>query len=147
MPTMTTTDRHTPGTLKDAFAVEVRPYFTLRELATKLAGLDEAEAGAALTVLLVLDETFRGDLLSVIRRRHTGFRLTLAALSRSLCLPLSVGDLLARSERLGWHQIVVERDLADACAGTLASMHPGERLVIFWPQWREAALLREALAG
>jgi hypothetical protein len=131
---------------RQRFQIEWIEYYSLIELAAELRRLDD-RSGHSLTVLLGLDESFSGRLTSLIQRRTPGFRLTLAKLSGTFWLPVSAGDLAAASQSLGWQQIVVEKSFSPALEGTLRSMESGQRLVIFWPNWRDGLAFKQRCFG
>ena len=122
-------------------AAIVRTYTSLRDLSMAIKGLGRADDDAILSVLVVLDTTFCGDLRSVIRRCHAGYRLTITALTPNLCLPVTAETLASESGRLGWCSIKTEADLRAAVERAQLTVANDEQSVIFWPQWRDSATL------
>ena len=111
---------------------DVVPYRSLVELRNLLVELPQAQST---TVIAVLDAQFAGHLPSLVERAEFGYRLVLVSLSGRW--GASVGDLVVHSRRSGWEWIVCEREVAAALAGTLESRRPDEKIVVYWPAWRE----------
>lgn len=123
--------------------VEWRTYHSLVELQANLRALDRPHRDGLVTIVLGLDETFCGDLTSLLRRHYLGFRMALAPLQPTVRISVSPGDLMAMSGALGWQQIVVERCFESALVGSASSFARGETLVVLWPAWRR----RHSAAG
>ena len=110
--------------------LDLRVYGTLAELRSTLQHL------AAPQVVIVLDERFHGYAPSLLKRGHSGGKLTLVAL----------GGLLAGISRrairsLAWDEIVLRREVCTAIAESLQQLSPGQRLVVLWPAWRNQSEL------
>ena len=103
------------------------------------AGLRNAfeslDALVPVTAVLVLDDSFRGHLSSLVTRTSPccGARLVIVVASGWLPGCETLGDLAATGGALGWHEIVIERDAATAVADAQATLHDGEDFVVFKP--------------
>ncbi len=119
----------------DQGEVQWQSYPSLLELRRSWTALDIEEGACGLTVVLILDDSFCGDLVALIRRHHPALRLVLVAPAGRLPGLASIGDLAASSGALGWHSIARERDWQAAVEGVVASMEPDDRAVVFYPKW------------
>lgn len=121
---------------------ELKPYTTLMELRAALRVLDDVRN---VTVVLVLDERFCGNLASLVERPVSlsimapAMRLVLAVGSGRLPGLQTIGDLAASGAALGWQEIVLEMDAEEAVAGALATLRPDESVIAFVPSWQETA--------
>jgi hypothetical protein len=114
--------------------IERQRYNTLIQLRKMLAALDRPGVHN-LTVVLVLDRAFAGDLRPLITRRHAALRLVLAAPGGHLPGAVTLGDLRAAAGALGWSEISASRDAQESSASACSTLWPDERCWIFEPAW------------
>lgn len=119
----------------DQRIVRVGGYTSLTSLRGLLAAVDRDVTLWRPTVVLVLTASFSGHLPTLIQRSNLARRLVLVVESGQVPLPgmVTLADLVARQEILGWRQIVFERDLEAAFTEVLKSLEKDEPLVILRP--------------
>lgn len=123
---------------------ELSRYTTLMDLRSALRAMETQEN---VSVVLVLDERFCGPLTSLVARPadRPAMRLVLAVGSGRLPGLETIGDLAAGGAALGWNEIMLEHDAADAVRGTLATLRRDERLIVFAPSWHTTDALEREL--
>jgi hypothetical protein len=120
---------------------ELRPYESLIELRAALQTLDRPGWMHGMTVVLILDDHFSGHLPSLLRRRHVDGRLILAKRRGDLLLPVELRNVADGAEACGWQQVTAAASFHDALSAADA-LDDSERVLIFWPRWRNADELR-----
>jgi hypothetical protein len=132
-----------PGRLPPKSRWQVQPYESLIELRAALQTLDRPGWMHGMTVVLIVDDHFSGHLPSLVRRRHADGRLMLAKRRGDLLLPVELGNVADGAAACGWQRVTAAANVHDALSAADAS-EDSERVLIFWPRWRNADELRLA---
>jgi hypothetical protein len=108
-------------------------YRSQADLEDQLRQSDQYARTADLTLLLVLDDRFRGDLPALVGRRHPAARLVLSSMNGRLPLGVTIGDLALRAGGLGWRQIAFDADAHRACRDVIQGVTSSELCLVLWP--------------
>lgn len=119
-------------------------YESLLELRDILTMLD-ARDDVSQSHLLVLDDTFAGNLVALIRRRRQGGRLMIASRNNRLPLPIPPEQLVALAGELNWRSLQLEPSLGHAAIEATNQLPPNQRLTVLWPDWRNPAAMQALL--
>src|SRR5262245_50869100 len=125
---MHATVEHRPKTTTSK-QLEILEYGSLVELRTLLRQLDHHARAGGLRVLIVLDATFSGNLVSLVSRKCLGRRLVITTSAARLTGVEEVYKLKGSS----WQEISVEADVERTIRREISTTLLSDRLIMFWP--------------